>query len=763
MDLLPRPAVPVPAPAVAPTPAPAARRWLPREVGWHLALALATCAVLVPGLRLDRADFRAPFAYSGDALLILSLVKATVETGTHWHTDRLGAPGIQELYDFPIVDHLHLALIWLLGRVAQDPFVAFNLYHLLTYPLTTLAGMFVLRRLGLSVPAAGAGGLLYAFQPYHYLRGLGHYFLAAYYLVPFALLLSLWVCRGRLPFFRREADGRFRFRPWSADAAAAALIAVATASAGAYYAYFACALLTFAGCYGWVAAKTWRAAASAGLVVAVIFVAGVANHAPAIAYQYRFGRNSAPTARQPEEAEEYGLKLTQLFLPVAGHHSRALAAVRSAYESDFRPLQNENNDTTLGLLGSVGLAALLAAALLPVRRAWPVGPLAGLAAFAVLLGTIGGLGALFNQLVTPQVRCYNRVSIYVAFLALFFVCWLVDRFFDTRTGRAGRLRWPAFLALAAFGVWDQTDRRWFTPKFAEAREEVAGRFRADAAFFAEVERAMPGGAVLTLPYVAYPETLVVGKLSGYDHARGYLHTRTLHWSFGAMKGREADLWQREVSTAPTPELLRRAVARGFDGLFLDRRGYAPAEADRILAEIARELGGDAPRFAHPDGNQVVFDLRPYRDRLRRELGPGYDALCRREAEAVSVLWLDGFYSFEPVGQEGKHRWCGPSGVAVFVNPSDRPRAFRIEAVFRTATAGFADVRIDGRSVWTERFPVNKDSPMTSRVVVVPPGRHTVRFCGRPPDDYRPTDSRRLTFFIAQWRMTEVPADAGPGR
>lgn len=739
-------------------PLPPPRLGVFREIGWHFMFALATVAVLAAGLRLESADLRTPFAHHGDTLLILPLVKATVERGSHWRNERFGAPGVQELHDFPVVDHLHFAAIWVLGQFIPDPFLIFNLYHLLTYPLTTITGMFVLRRLGLSVPAAGVGGLLYAFLPYHYLRGQGHYFLAAYFLVPLALLVSLRVCGGRLPFFRRDPDGRYRLRLWSAGALSVVLIAAATASAGAYYAFFACALLLFAGCYGWVAAGTWRALASAGLVVAVIVAAGVANHAPTFSYQYHFGRNSTPTARLPEEAEEYGLKMTHLFLPVARHHSRALAEVRSIHDSDIRPLQTENTDASLGLIGSAGLVVLLAVALLPGRRAWLLGPLSGLAVFAVLLGTIGGLGALFNLLVTPQVRCYNRISVFVAFLGLAAACWLIDRAFVGRAGWAKWLRWPAFLALAAFGVWDQTDRRWFTPAFAAERETVADRFRTDAAFFAEVERTLPGGSVFNLPYVAYPETFAVGKVFSYDHARGYLHTDTLRWSFGAMEGREADLWQREVSIAPPERMLPRLVARGFDALFIDRRGYSPAEADALTAGVLKLLGPGVQSVSHPNGHEVVYDLRDYRDRLREKDPAAFDELKLREAEAVSVLWLDGFYSFEPFGQEWKHRWCGPRGSAVFINPADRPRAFRIEAVFRTKYPEFSDLRIDGGPIWTERFPIHNESPMTSRVIVVPPGRHSLRFRGRLPDRHVHDDPRRLTFFVAQWTMTEVPID-----
>jgi hypothetical protein len=550
----------------------------------------------------------------------------------------------------------------------------------------------------------------------------------------------------------------YRFKPWSADSLVAVVIGALTASAGAYYAFFGCALLVMAGCYGWVATRDWRAAVSALLVILVVIAAGVANHAPAFAYQYRYGPNAAPTDRQPEEAEEYGLKLTHLFLPVAGHHSRALAAVRSAYDSDVRPQQNENRTATLGLLGAAGLAVLLAVAVLPVRRRWPLGPLSALAVFAVLLGTLGGLGALFNHLVSPQVRGYNRISVYIAFLTLFAVCWLADRFFDTRAGRARRLRWPALLLLAAFGVWDQTDEHWFRPDAIEARADAARRFRIDAAFFANVERAMPGGMVFTLPYIAYPETYWVHRISGYDHARGYLHTDTLRWSFGTMKGREVDLWQREVATAPVPVMLRRLVLRDFDGLFIDRRGYEPDVADRLLAAVVKELG-TAPQFAHPDGVQVVFDLRPYRERLRAELGEGYEAERRREIDKVSILWLRGFYSFEYIGNEWKHRWCGPTGVAVFVNPTDRPRTLQLSMILRTQYEDYADLKIQGGEVWSERLPINCHGQPTTRTVVVPPGRHVVRFRCKMPEGYLPHESRRLTFFIAQFHMTEVDEPA----
>src|SRR6476619_5566451 len=134
------------------------RHWLLRITG-YFGFVLLSVFTLVAGQRLDQANLGVPLHYEGAALLILPLVKCTIETGTHWHNDRLGAPGIQELYDFPIVDHLHFAALWLLGRVTPDAVVAINVYYLLTYPLAALTAMLVLRHFGLTFPAAGLGGL----------------------------------------------------------------------------------------------------------------------------------------------------------------------------------------------------------------------------------------------------------------------------------------------------------------------------------------------------------------------------------------------------------------------------------------------------------------------------------------------------------------------------------------------------------------------------------------------------------------------------
>lgn len=774
--------VPTPDPAPAPDVPPAALvpppgRW--ERFGWYAGAVALTAGLLAAGLRLDQLDLRAPLYYDQDALLILPLVKAVVERGpvAHWRNDRIGYPGVQELYDFPIVDHLHFLAVWLLGLVVPDWVVVYNLYFLLTWPLTTLTAMWAFRRLGLTLPLAAVGGLLYAFLPYHFLRGnLGHYFLVAYWLVPLSTLPALAVCRGDLPFFRRRAGGGYGWALGTRAAGAEVLLGLATSAAGGYYAFFACVLYCAAGAYGWAVLRTWKAAASAGLLAAVVTAGGLAQHLPTFAHVARYGANSA-TARIPDEADTYGLRVAQLVLPVDGHRLPPLARLKAGYNSGERSLVNENGSATLGAVGSAGLLVLVGAVLLPGRRGWPLGPAAALAGFILLFSTIGGLGSLFNLLVIDQIRCLNRFSVYLAVLCLLAVLWPVDRFL---AGRSRRVRYGGAAALAAVGLADQTPGDWFGPAAAAVAREEADRWEADRRFFARVEGALPADArVLPLPYMPYPEVPPRHRLNAYEHARGYVHAGRLVWGYGAIKNRSADEWLRSVGHEPPHQLLRRAVARGFDAALVDGRGFATTRAANQFLDDLRAAAHPVllPEVIHDDGRQFVLDLRGYRDWLRG-LDPAQFAVWEREeAEFVALTWLRGTYTFRPLdpgtayrpgGRSWAYRWLSRDGLAVVDNPTGRTRRFRLSAGVGTDHGGEFVVRVDGPGLvwadrpggpgpWRDEFAVERRERPAVRawVLEVPPGRHRVRITCTPPPGFLPHDSRPLLGYLKDVTFVEI--------
>ena len=220
-----------------------------------------------------------------------------------------------------------------------------------------------------------------------------------------------------------------------------------------------------------------------------------------------------------------------------------------------------------------------------------------------------------------------------------------------------------------------------------------------------------------------------------------------------MRGREVDLWQRDVATLPVKDMLEKLVIRGFDGLFIDRRGYKPAEADKLIADVVQVLGNDTTPLIHPDNVEYFYDLRPYATRLQTLLGPKFDELKRQDIESVKVLWLDGFQSFEPLGKESLHRWSQPRSEAIFINPSARTRTYHLSMVFRTDSSLPAPLRIRG-SVWQQDLEISAISDRVDTTITVPPGRHSVHFECDPSTDWLPDHSRRHLFFVAQFTMTE---------
>jgi hypothetical protein len=769
-------------------------------LAWYGGAIALTCAILFAGLRLDSLTLTAPLMYDDDALLIMPMVKATLERGSHWRNERMGYPGVLELHDFPVIDHLHFSIIQLIGWFVSDWIIVYNLYYLLTYPLTTLTAMYAFRRLGLTLPMAAAGGILYSFLPYHYMRGEAHYFLAAYWLVPLSWLPALAISRGDFPFFRLANNGeyRFAFRAWRTFWQV--VLAIGTASAGAYYAFFACAIYAFAGAYGWAAHRTWKAAAAAAILTALIVAIGIVNHLPAIAYEAEYGRNSV-AERYPEEAETYGLKIAHLVLPVDGHNVTFLGRVKSGYHSHMRPLDNENSASTLGIVGTIGLVILLTSLLLSRRRTWPYGPLSAFAIFIILFATIGGIGSVFNLLVFDQVRCLNRISIYLAFICQFAALWPLDRFLLSRTGRLRRLRIGFIAALAVIGITDQTPTPWFAePMLSQTRKEQY-RFMFDREFFSDIEAQLLSGSrnplepdapprVFMLPYMPFPEVPPLFDMNAYEHARGYLHTKFVVWSYGAIKNREVDAWQRDVifddrnPASPAQYLIPRIIYRGFDGILIDTRGFPFADhgnkgaqlLDKIK-DMARQAGVKIPEISHDDKRQVFLDLRPYRDYLWNLDRATFEDGATREREWVALTWLRGFVNHVPGTRYEDSRWGYESGRATIVNPSARTRTFRLSMRFGVDASGGFLITIDGNSLihrdrrggsgpLSDSFVIEKPEPVSilpkhwfgePRIYVleIPPGRHSIAFRCRTPRQFMPSSVPAICYYIKDVRFVEI--------
>lgn len=697
-----------------------------------------------------RGNFKLPLRYEHDTLLYLPLVKGLHENGTVWTNPRLGAPDGFVLYDFPIPDSLHFLSLRALCGLTGDYVIGFNLFVLLQFPLAALTGTWAARQFGASVLSAVAAGVLFAYLPYHSTYHSTHIFMTAYYPVPLAFWLVVRVYLGEVRLLRRDpATGQLRPPYLSADAVAALVVCGVVASTGAYSAFFTAGLLVVASVGAALEARRMRMLMP-GVLFALVVAAGLgANLLPAVLHQREHGKNES-LRRYEGEANTWALHPAELFLPSPDHRLHWMAKLSGNYDTAFgSTVQTEA--VKLSSLGVVSAAGVLSSLVLGLRRVLlptddvrPV--LTRLMVVMLLVAVAGGFGPLFNHLVSPWIRCYHRSSIFLGYAGALTVALTVTRWgeADRRWVRVGAAIAP--LALLAVGLYDQT-----FPQSRVGPQEVRRAFHADREFVRAVEESLPpGAAVFQLPYVPYPESAPVGEISYYGPGVVYLHSDRLRWSYAATKGRRTAELNADAATAPAEQLVPHLVLQGFTAVWLDRWGYPnrrpPVEGG--LAALA-----DGPPVVSPDGRYAVFAFTRYRDALTARVAAG-----ERPVVMVSRGWTNGFFTpeFNPGGTPERWRWCGAEGIVTLNNVAEYPQRVRITFSAGSYMAGDWHLTLDGLGLH-ETVPIAVAMTRVERVVVVPPGTHTVRLaCDATPI---PIGGRTLVFRVADDTIQTLPDGA----
>lgn len=715
-----------------------------RYAGEHL-LAFALTTVLLAWLYgLPGRDLAAPLTYRGDALDSVLYARLILDHGWPLEHPEMGAPHGLALHDYQRSATVQFALMWAVGQFVDDPVQLTNLYFYLTFPLTTAVALAVLRRLGLGFGPALLGAVLFAFLPYHQHRGIDHLFLAGYFLVPAGVLLAVWVSADE-PQLMRPAGDETR-RGLSRRGMVAGLLAVLVGSTEVYYAVFTCLFLAAGGLVAVYRRRSARGLLPAAALIALIGLTAAVNLGPQFAYRWHHGGNPDAGRRSPWDAQHFDLRIVQMLLPTSDHRLPAVARMKEAVNRQLLRV-TENDAASLGLLPSIGFLYLLLCGLFRSRdgsAAEP--PLSTVARFnltAVVVGTMGGFG-MMTAFAFPYIRCYNRLSVFIAFFSLIALAHLVDRLLAGRSaGGVGRLAAAALvIVLACGGAWDQT------PAAAGRVDEGGARMRAaDQAFVHRVEAVLPAGAlVFQAPHVLYPEG------QSYDHLRLSLHATHTRWSFPTMRGRPAELWQRAAWQLPPDASLDRLAWAGFAAVCWDRHVSDSDDRERER-QVRRRLG--PPTVTSPDDRFALYPLTDHAARLRAAVGAAEAERRRQEAlYPVLVRWDRGFQQTPEAGDR-HDRWGNASSELHLFNLADEPRRTAFALEVRSGPAGGGRLAVRGPGL-DETFEIGPAAQTVRLAIAVPPGRSVVRFrCTAP---CHPEHARRY-FQVVTFRQT--PADDAP--
>jgi hypothetical protein len=550
-------------------------RMAARCVPLPLLQALLIAALLYVFLDAWRRDLGVPLAFTSDTLWYLMQSKSTVDNGWWWWNPRLGMPfGLDEVA-YPSNSTVDQALVWLVSRVIPNAIAAVNVTWALMVVLSGLSATWCMRALGASTISAIAGGTLFALSPYALYRNVDHFALVTY-LVPFGCAAALWLAGGE----PHQEWGRTR----------RIVIFTGFALLGfnyIYFAFFASFCIVAGALIGWLASGSRRLLASGGLCVAVIVGSTAVNLTPSLYSWHQKGRPLILRDKVPAESETFGLKIRQLVSPVFPH---VFAPFHQWVEREAAarfPNDNENWNSRLGLVGTLGFLGLLVVLFVPdttLLRAPPaLRPASRLTLAALLLATVGGFGSVFNLIVSPDIRAYNRISPFIAFFAMVAVMVVIDRIFQTR-----RARVAAATIVLVVGLSDQGQA---TRRLNDRYDVIAAEISSLTTFVGTLERALPPGAmVLQLPFRAYMAESDFGLMKQYDHFKPYLVSRTLRFSYPALSNDQVR-WQQAAARLDPRTLSSRVATQGFSAILIDRYGYEDAGA-AISGALLRVFGDE---------------------------------------------------------------------------------------------------------------------------------------------------------------------------
>jgi phosphoglycerol transferase len=288
------------------------------------------------------------------------------------------------------------------------------------------------------------------------------------------------------------------------------------------------------------------------------------------------------------------------------------------------------------------------------------------------------------------------------------------------------------------GLLDQA-----SPALMPDAQGRARLWRADGAFVASLEHQLPDNAmVFQLPVVDFPEHGTTVQMAAHDLIKeGYLHSTTLRWSAGGMRGRDGE-WQWPASALPTRDLLRGVTAMGFSALMLDRYGYrrrGVAQLHELKALLGTPIATRGDRL-------VAWDLSAARTSLiGRASAHDQRALSRRLLDAPR-LYLS--TDVEPiVDRGGRHAICA-SGSLSLENPTRTRRrrelVIKFDAQSSAARRGYLTIH-------GHRTPISADRRVNHISVALRPGTTRVGIavstpglrCASAPLDALPSVSARV--------------------
>lgn len=655
-------------------------------------------------------NFNIPYFYRGDAQWNIVGIKGYIESGKFIENEKTGAPFGTNYFDYPSSEGLYNLSIRMLSFFIKDAVVVLNLYYLLTFVLTSLTTFFVLKYLKISSNLAFLSSLIVSFLYYHVGRGTSHINLGTYYIIPLVVVVLHWIFTNQLEIknISKQFIGSKLFY--------SILILILLANNGIYFSFFTISFLAVAGIISSIEYKNIKNLIICFLLSMVIIFSILINISPNLIHRLKYGGNPNIASRSFNEAEYYGLKIIELFIPVTSFKNNYVRKFKERY--DNLTWTKSEGYSYLGVIGSIGFILLMLNLFNKKSYDKRIDYLTYLSLWALCLSVTTGIGTMIGYLFSSQIRVYSRISVFIAIFSIFALCFVLDKYIK-KLDKYKLLVNIAFSLIFIFVIFDQAK-----PKTIDFKA-TSKLFLSDKNFIERVEKTIKNGMVFQLPYKAFPETGPVNSLTDYDLFRPYIHSKNLSWSYGIIKGAPQDQWIKTISSLPTDEMVKTITIAGYNGIYIDTTGYASNSAHILENQLISIL--EEKPIKSEQNDLLFFDLNNYQKKLFSTFNKSKLSSTKNQILTlpITVWWDKDFY---PEDSDGKDnwRWSKKQSTITLVNDNIDNKNIVIKFGVMSNYPESSILKISSK-LFTNELKISSHKIDFEKIISLPKGQFQIRF------------------------------------
>lgn len=662
----------------------------------------------------------------GDLLFETMLFKNMITDGNLWQGIHLGAPFKYTLYDFPVVaDALVNTPIFLIGKIFGNAVIGMFIVLILTFPITAVASYYAIKQFKVQSTIAVIGAIAYSFIPFKMIRMWPHYGLAnTLMVIPISVVLLYWLYNEEEFLVIRKDMFKYKKN-------ILALIFIIMIGIGeVYYAYFFCFFVLIVTVMNLLENKAKLLTIKKGLIVILgaIFVV-VINLLPCFINTIKGLDTLEKPIRNAFETELYGLKLTHLLMP----YNTGIEIFDSLKNEYNTTTLNNNSTAFLGIYGCIGFIILLIALFsnhVFAKRENEIKFLSRLNIAAILLAYMGGFSYFISRFISPQIRCYDRICVFIAFFGVLTLCIVMTMVIENsnityKKSIIGFIGIIGFVSTIFNGATLNSITTKNTYEYAKSNEYIYD-------FINEIEGQVSENAMIyEMPYDKFPESGPQNKMSSYSLLIPYIYSNNnLRWSYACYKGTYGDLWHRTVPQLPMEERIMILSDVGFEGIYIDSAAYLPDEFQNLLQQLNNILG-NTPIISN-DKRMYFYSMKKYNESLDKN-----SEEVKNKLEEVKNKLKDVFYDngpgMNPVEKNNGEQWIwnDKNSTLYVINNTKEVLKKSLTMKIGTTVDQYSDMHIECNKEGYD-FKVNSQPTSCNVDFTLQPGKNEVKFSTNAP-------------------------------